>query len=1064
MPVRNRRARLLVLAVFVILSLILYSRTATTLEDAKRIAEQTYYKTVASTALKNTPSNPDTAKSGSAKDHDPIAPAQPKKEDIVQADYAAIAKGANTLVAEMTATAAVNPLKTDVIANPNPMVGVAGLKTDAAAFPAPKTTTKAGGDSKDKQALAPLAAPPATFDDQFPVRFGEGRVEVDVEAPNPGKVLHWSKQPENYPVSSTKQLPTAAASTIPKIQHAFKRSGDFSGADMQKLLAIKGATVHAWNGYREKAMGHDEIKPISGKYANPFNAWGATLVDSLDTLWMMGMATEFQEALDHVKNIDFTTSPRPDIPLFETTIRYLGGLLGAYEISGRNYKILLDKSVELAEILYGAFDTPNRMPITYYQWKPAFASNPHRASTRAIMSELGSLSLEFTRLAELTSEPKYYDAIARITDAFDEWQKSTRIPGLWPTTLDASGCKKPAQASGEKQEKAKSTTDKDTSGSVKTASGQSAKGDADLPGVASGDVNPNTVNPPGADGLAGAGGVSVGMTKEPVAAKVQGLGGSLNDESTLGTKAAKDQPSNKKAGSGVAYMVKRALTAVGAAKADSPSLPESSALSSSAPSNPAPRKDESKADSRPLLQAALTGSEVCLPQGLASSSERGSDFFTLGAAADSTYEYLPKMHLMLSGREEQYKKMYLKAADASIEWLIYRPMIPDEKRDILFAGTVDTKPNVSAPGEMIKDFKPIGTHLTCFAGGMFALAGKIFKRPEDVEIGRKLTDGCVWAYNVTTTGIMPEVMGLMKCEDQTKCRWNETAYWHELDPWEESRTMVVPTSSQQTSTAAPAVPALAAATPAVAAAAPLQSKAALAKRQFGDEMRYADKTTPVYPTEPTSVKPDAAGMPAGAGMPALHAPAANSPAANAPLLNAPAAASAPAAVVAAANAPPLNPIAVNSPPIKSGASNAPPSSPGVNAPPLAGNAAPNVPVLPLLQEAAALATTMEFAAPPPLTHEEYVKKKIEDERLPPGFTDVYDKRFLLRPEAIESVFYMYRITGEQYWRDRGWEMWEHIWKHTYAQFGASAIDDVTKNAPEAKVCPLLPVKSWADDF
>ena len=85
---------------------------------------------------------------------------------------------------------------------------------------------------------------------------------------------------------------------------------------------------------------------------------------------MMGLMDEFEEAVEAVKNIDFTTSPRNDIPLFETVIRYLGGLIAAYDVSDGAHRILLDKAVELADILMGAFDTPNRMPMTFYLWKP----------------------------------------------------------------------------------------------------------------------------------------------------------------------------------------------------------------------------------------------------------------------------------------------------------------------------------------------------------------------------------------------------------------------------------------------------------------------------------------------------------------------------------------------------------------------------------------------------------------------------------------------------------------------------------------------------------------------
>ena len=55
------------------------------------------------------------------------------------------------------------------------------------------------------------------------------------------------------------------------------------------------------------------------------------------------------------------------ISVFETTIRHLGGLLSTYDFSGNS--ILLNKAMELGEMLYVAFDTPNRMPVPYWSWK-----------------------------------------------------------------------------------------------------------------------------------------------------------------------------------------------------------------------------------------------------------------------------------------------------------------------------------------------------------------------------------------------------------------------------------------------------------------------------------------------------------------------------------------------------------------------------------------------------------------------------------------------------------------------------------------------------------------------
>lgn len=135
-----------------------------------------------------------------------------------------------------------------------------------------------------------------------------------------------------------------------------------------------------------------------------------------------------------------------------------------------------------------------------------------------------------------------------------------------------------------------------------------------------------------------------------------------------------------------------------------------------------------------------------------------------------------------------YRTMYEKSIDVMIEKLIFRPMLPNSD-DILFSGTLkvpvthsDNSSHVTKP-EL--DFE--NAHLTCFAGGMFALGARIFERPEDLEIAKKLTEGCVWSYNATTTGIMPESFFVIGCENQNDCKWNQTKYEEAIDPWAEGR-------------------------------------------------------------------------------------------------------------------------------------------------------------------------------------------------------------------------------------------------------------------------------------
>jgi len=53
----------------------------------------------------------------------------------------------------------------------------------------------------------------------------------------------------------------------------------------------------------------------------------------------------------------------------------------------------------------------------------------------------------------------------------------------------------------------------------------------------------------------------------------------------------------------------------------------------------------------------------------------------------------------------------------------------------------------------------------------------------------------------------------------------------------------------------------------------------------------------------------------------------------------------------------------------------------------------------------------------------------------------------IRPEAIESVYYLYRTTGSAHWREAGWRMFQSVEKRTRTQYGHAAINDVTREAP-----------------
>jgi mannosyl-oligosaccharide alpha-1,2-mannosidase len=355
-------------------------------------------------------------------------------------------------------------------------------------------------------------------------------------------------------------------------------------------VAVRNAFVRCWESYKKHAWLHDELMPVTGGAKDPFGGWAATLVDSLDTLWIMGLEAEFYDAAAAAVQLDWHNTTESGINVFETTIRHLGGLLGAYDLSGE--PALLLKARELGDMLYMAFDTPNRIPPFWLTFEDVKAGT-QVAGTHDPSASPTSLSLEFTRLAQLTGDAKYYDAIDRIRAFLERTQDETHLPGMWPTMIDFQNEK-------------------------------------------------------------------------------------VTDNS-----------------------------------------------------------------------------------------------FSLGALADSLYEYLPKMYILSGGLEPSYQTMYQKAAETIVDNILFRPMLPG-KENILFPGTTF----VHNDGVSIV---PEGQHLSCFVGGMFAVGGRTFSDDEHVRIGEQITRGCAWAYQAFPTGLMPEIFNLIDCKSLDGCEWDKKRWEEEGD-------------------------------------------------------------------------------------------------------------------------------------------------------------------------------------------------------------------------------------------------------------------------------------------
>lgn len=202
--------------------------------------------------------------------------------------------------------------------------------------------------------------------------------------------------------------------------------------DEERLAAVKAAMKHAWNGYKKYAWGTDELNAVT-KEGGYWLGLGATIIDSLDTLWIMGMTDEFYEARDWVRD-SFNPRADKDVSFFEATIRILGGLLSAYTLSGD--KILFDKARILGDGLINAIKPGYALPHLQVNLETKEASNPYWVDGTTNIAEAGSVQLEFLYLSELTGNKTYGEKVLRVLDTI--WESNKEFNGFIPVDLRIS--------------------------------------------------------------------------------------------------------------------------------------------------------------------------------------------------------------------------------------------------------------------------------------------------------------------------------------------------------------------------------------------------------------------------------------------------------------------------------------------------------------------------------------------------------------------------------------------------------------------------------------------------
>ncbi|NXP54096.1 MA1C1 mannosidase, partial [Heliornis fulica] len=203
----------------------------------------------------------------------------------------------------------------------------------------------------------------------------------------------------------------------------------------------------AWDNYKQYALGKNELRPLTknGHIGNMFGGLrGATVVDALDTLYIMELEEEFQEAKKWVEK-SFDLNVNGEASLFEVNIRYIGGLLAAYYLTGE--EVFKSKALELGEKLLPAFNTPTGIPrgvinlgrqemrslfspCSGMSWSWGWAS-----AGSSILAEFGTLHLEFLHLSELSGNPVFADKASTSQLGLQVLNRVEKPQGLYPNFL-----------------------------------------------------------------------------------------------------------------------------------------------------------------------------------------------------------------------------------------------------------------------------------------------------------------------------------------------------------------------------------------------------------------------------------------------------------------------------------------------------------------------------------------------------------------------------------------------------------------------------------------------------
>ncbi|EDV53150.2 mannosyl-oligosaccharide alpha-1,2-mannosidase IA [Drosophila erecta] len=224
--------------------------------------------------------------------------------------------------------------------------------------------------------------------------------------------------------SLQRNIPTEGSS----LQGSSLQGSSLSPGDMR--IKIKDMMLHAWRGYARVVWGTNEFRPISRRahVGGDFASYklGATIIESLDTLHLMGLHNELNRSRNWIEKSFSLDRIDEALSVFELTSRLLCPMLTLYSLTGDS--LYMDKAIHIADKILPAFDTPTGIPRQLVVPK-AGSTLWKYLSDVSRTAEFGALHLEFYYLSEISGYPVYKDRVDAIRRVL---AKTPRPNGLYP--------------------------------------------------------------------------------------------------------------------------------------------------------------------------------------------------------------------------------------------------------------------------------------------------------------------------------------------------------------------------------------------------------------------------------------------------------------------------------------------------------------------------------------------------------------------------------------------------------------------------------------------------------